>query len=137
MTNEERSVKYLGTTDDVTTCDCCGRTELKSTVALSIDESDAVYYGVTCAAHALKRSVAEVKKGTAAADRAIAKARYEADAKVRKAEWDRRLLPWFTFLRATVPGFDHDEIFQRIQALGGHTKARELYKASTYYIEGT
>ena len=47
------SIKFLGTSDEVSTCDCCGRKDLKSTVALSIDDGEAVYFGVTCAARAL------------------------------------------------------------------------------------
>lgn len=31
-------VVFLGTTDDVTTCDCCGRENLKSTVALQLHD---------------------------------------------------------------------------------------------------
>lgn len=49
------SVKLLGISDDVTTCDCCGRTGLKRTVAMEIgDGSLPVYYGTSCAANALR-----------------------------------------------------------------------------------
>jgi hypothetical protein len=50
--------KILGTTQDVETCNCCGRTGLKKTVELGeLDADGAVYgvvhYGVDCAAAAL------------------------------------------------------------------------------------
>jgi hypothetical protein len=61
MDNTNRTVTWLGTTDEVTTCDCCGKKDLKGTVALSINDSDAVYYGCTCAARALGRTVKEVR----------------------------------------------------------------------------
>lgn len=48
-----------GTTSDVTTCDCCGKSDLKSTVIIvGLDEGgaetgDLRHYGSTCAAKAL------------------------------------------------------------------------------------
>jgi hypothetical protein len=43
--------KILGTTDERTTCDNCGKTGLKSTVALD-DGINVVYFGSHCAARA-------------------------------------------------------------------------------------
>lgn len=45
--------KILGITDDFTACEKCGKTNLKRTVAISIDGADPVYYGTTCAAKAI------------------------------------------------------------------------------------
>lgn len=53
-------LRVMGITDDVTTCECCGRVNLKCTVAL--DKCDAegnttgevVHYGRDCASKALK-----------------------------------------------------------------------------------
>jgi len=53
------TLRVMGITDDVTTCECCGRQNLKCTVAL--DKTDAegnttgevVHYGRDCAAKAL------------------------------------------------------------------------------------
>lgn len=39
----------LGISEEVTTCECCGRSNLKRTVALKIDDA-VVYYGCDCAA---------------------------------------------------------------------------------------
>ncbi len=36
--------------DSVNTCDCCGRTELKATVAMLLDSGSLVHYGQVCAA---------------------------------------------------------------------------------------
>jgi len=42
----------LGITDEVTTCECCGKSNLKRTVALD-NGGGVVYYGTSCAARAL------------------------------------------------------------------------------------
>lgn len=44
--------KILGITDERTTCECCGKANLKRTVAIEFN-SDIRYYGTTCAAKAL------------------------------------------------------------------------------------
>lgn len=43
----------LGIVDDVTTCDCCGKTRLARTVAMEKEDGEVVHYGTTCAARAL------------------------------------------------------------------------------------
>jgi hypothetical protein len=45
-------IKILGINDDVTTCECCGRTNLKKTVVLETDSGEK-HYGTQCAATAL------------------------------------------------------------------------------------
>lgn len=44
-------MKLLGITEDVITCDCCGRTNLKCTVAFQSEDSSIRYYGRTCASN--------------------------------------------------------------------------------------
>lgn len=44
--------KLLGINDDVTTCECCGKPNLKCTVVLTNGEGE-VCYGRDCAARAL------------------------------------------------------------------------------------
>jgi hypothetical protein len=117
-------VRFLGTTDEVAVCDCCGRKDLKSTVALSIDEGEPVYYGVTCAARALARPVAEVKRETKRADDAKA----EAERARREAEHKAFMARWEAFLATAAPS-GHD-VFTRIEALGGMKRARELFAAA-------
>ena len=41
--------RLMGTTDEITTCDCCGKSGLKLTVAIDID-GVIVHYGRDCAA---------------------------------------------------------------------------------------
>lgn len=117
------TVKFLGTTDEVDTCDCCGRKGLKSTVALSINDGEAVYYGVTCAAHALKRSPKEVLSESHKADRARAEAERIAREQAHRAE----MAPWLAFLASNGTGHD---TFTRIESLGGYKAARAAYLAA-------
>jgi hypothetical protein len=42
-------MRLLGITDCVNTCDCCGKTDLKCTVAFEQEDSNIVYYGRICA----------------------------------------------------------------------------------------
>jgi hypothetical protein len=51
-TEGKEEMKIIGINDDVTTCECCGRSNLKCTVVLSNGESE-VHYGRDCAAKAL------------------------------------------------------------------------------------
>lgn len=46
-------VKVLGVSGDVTTCDACGKKNLKRTVVLEINEAEPVFYGKDCAAKAV------------------------------------------------------------------------------------
>lgn len=46
-------MKILGINDDVTTCECCGRTNLKATVVLETEHGDIRHYGRDCAARAI------------------------------------------------------------------------------------
>jgi alkylated DNA nucleotide flippase Atl1 len=39
----------IGTDDSVTTCDCCGRTGLKFTVVIQLDQGEVAHYGQVCA----------------------------------------------------------------------------------------
>lgn len=126
MTSVASEVRYLGTTDDVTTCECCGRANLKATVALSVDGADPVYFGSDCAARAIGRSVAEVKRGTKKAD----DDRAAAERARRDAEHAAFMARWSAFLVATAPS-GHD-VFTRIAALGGMKRAREMFNASTF-----
>lgn len=76
--------KVLGTSDDVTNCHCCGRQNLKYTVALQPCDADGgpdgepVYFGTVCAAKAMRQSVRYVREQISAAELA--------DAATRRAE---------------------------------------------------
>ena len=127
-----RKFEFLGTTDEHTSCDCCGKKNLKSTVAIrNLDIGEDVFFGVTCAARALKMQVAEVRKGAAVADRAKMERQYAA----RRAAAEVEAARWKAFLVRTTGGVrDWTGEFctgAMIQAAGGFTAARALYAAES------
>lgn len=70
----------LGISDDHTDCMCCGKRGLKRTAALDLD-GDVVFYGLDCAARALRgRNTAAARKGLERDAAAIARARRILDA---------------------------------------------------------
>jgi hypothetical protein len=123
MTNA-KLIKCLGTDDSVNCCDCCGRDNLKATVAFETESGDVVHFGVVCAAKAASTSSASIRIQVRAADEAKAlAARAESDKKqmAHMAKWEAYLL------KATGGIFDGrvPNIALMIQALGGYGKARE------------
>lgn len=50
------------TDDSVTTCDCCGRTNLKATVLMQSDLGELVHFGRTCAARNSGKSSQQITK---------------------------------------------------------------------------
>lgn len=67
------TITFLGWTDEVTACDLCGKSDLKSTAALGLESGEVVYYGCTCAARTLagftgqKYTAAKIRRETEAA----------------------------------------------------------------------
>jgi len=114
-----RTVQFLGTSDEVTTCEHCGKRELKGTVALSIDDGEPVYFGATCAARALAMPVKVVRQETARAD----DAREAAARAERQARWSAQQARWFAYLDARAPEF-RGNVFRQLEALGGYAAAR-------------
>jgi hypothetical protein len=53
MASERYIPKALGLTDEITACDCCGKTNLKCTVALEMEDGTVVHYGRDCAGAAV------------------------------------------------------------------------------------
>jgi hypothetical protein len=59
MTTTTARFRYIGTTDECTTCEQCGKLELRNTVIImplaadGSDDGEPHYYGSTCAARAL------------------------------------------------------------------------------------
>lgn len=68
--------RILGSNDEVTTCECCGRIGLKKTVVLTDGERE-VRYGTECAARTLKVSKREVESGVKTAVAEAARGRRE------------------------------------------------------------
>lgn len=74
-----RIYRVLGTTDEVTECEHCGRTELKGTIRLGILDADGTvedvtHFGAVCGARAAGWTTPEIRKAATAADRAARKA---------------------------------------------------------------
>lgn len=136
---------YLGTSDEVDACDCCGKSDLKRTVAIQDNDSgETLYFGTTCAARALKQTVKEVKAGTAVADRAKAEAeqaRRRAASAAYEKEWHAYLADTGALVRETygprewvgdnVTGRYQYQInvYETLQRLGGMKAAREGFDA--------
>jgi len=120
-------VKVLGISDEVTTCELCGKANLKCTVALDLtgEGSEPVYYGRDCAGM--------VKYGKKSSGNTVKVVReFEDEQRVakeqeRRAARDAEFARWDAFLKAHGTGGD---VFTRIQSLGGFAKARALYVAS-------
>jgi hypothetical protein len=69
-----KAYRVIGSTNDVTTCEYCGRDELKGTVILAVLDADGntestVYFGTGCAATAGRRTVKEISEDVKLADR--------------------------------------------------------------------
>ncbi|HWB34885.1 MAG TPA: hypothetical protein VHA75_02565 [Rugosimonospora sp.] len=70
----------LGTTDDITTCEVCGKTELRGTVHLGITDADGalvdeVYAGTTCAARRVGARTTAVRNAATTYNARLADAR--------------------------------------------------------------
>lgn len=116
------TTRYLGTTDEVTTCDCCGKSGLKQTVALYFGEGDVLHYGVTCAARSLQTTAAEVRASARRADEEAYRAKCAAEDAKRQAAFKI----WSAWLEKNGSG---DCVFTRIQSLGGMPAARARFLA--------
>jgi hypothetical protein len=87
----------LGTDDSVTTCDCCGKSNLKFTVAIQLADGEVVHYGSVCARRNTgkdQRTITSEIKAHEADQRAAAQAAYRAHPaylaeRARFAERDR------------------------------------------------
>jgi len=127
----ERSVRFRGTTADVTTCEHCGRADLKKTVILEFDDSgEPVHYGVVCAAHALGRDAKYIQQRAKTADDENDRRRAKATDAARHAGME----VWRSWLAEHAPPSDargkvaRDDVFRMIESLGGWPLARAAYR---------
>jgi hypothetical protein len=116
------NVRFLGTTEEVTVCGCCGKENLKKTVAVSIDDTDPVFYGTDCAAQALKMGVKEVRRATRKADNDKADAKAQAVAIANQEEYQL----FQSYLDVKVPSMKGARFLQ-LQLLGGYQVAHASY----------
>jgi hypothetical protein len=95
-----KAYKVLGTTNDVTNCELCGKVELKGTVMLAVldvdgnPDGDPSYFGSSCAAKAAGWTLREVRAGIKrASDEERERKRAERDALwAAEREW---LADWY------------------------------------------
>jgi hypothetical protein len=107
------SAIILGTTDEVTACDRCGRTDLKKTVVLNL-EGEIVHFGTECASKTLGQSAKEIRESVKVAqDQARAE---------RMRKMNEEASAWETFC-APFGG-----IFEAVDHFGGFTEARQAYR---------
>lgn len=119
-------VKVLGISDEVTTCELCGKANLKCTVALDLtgEGSEPVYYGRDCAG--MVKYGKKTSANTARVVREYEDERHAAEKAVRDAAWKTETARWESFLSVNGKGGD---TFTRIQSLGGFKAARAMYTA--------
>jgi hypothetical protein len=62
---EENIMTYraIGIDDSVNTCDCCGKSGLKSTVTMVDDSGEIVHFGSVCASHNSGKDNKTIKNG--------------------------------------------------------------------------
>ena len=92
MATATKTFKMIGITDEVTSCDCCGRTDLKRTVVLErTDDGVIVYFGTSCGARAIgwttKEFTAAAKDAQIERQRAIDTAVRNHPASLRRSQW--------------------------------------------------
>lgn len=105
-----------------TTCQCCGREDLKRTIKMT-DGVAVMWMGVGCAAKGTGVSTRELSKAEKEAQKAYDSAEYKAREKARIAEHAR----WSAHLDARCP--EHKgEILLQIRALGGMAAAEHGFE---------
>ena len=127
MSDTIQAARFLGNTDEVTSCDCCGKQNLKSTVAIETVEGGTVYFGVTCAARALAVSAKEVRAASRKADDDKQRAAEAA----RRAAQDAHFARWSAFLDSSVPHLK-GRVLDQWQTFGSMAAARAAFNASPF-----
>lgn len=95
-----KAFRVRGTTNDVTDCEQCGRTELRGTVVLQPldaegnDDGDVCYFGSSCAAQAAGWTQREVKARVKMADR-VNRAHQEALRMEHDMRWEEIKEAWY------------------------------------------
>jgi len=120
-----KAYKILGTTADVDTCERCGRTNLKRTVALeSIDGGRVFHVGTVCGSRLAKLKAKDFRREVKAVESAQARNKRIADNRAHRAA----MASWESFLAETTGITD---VVNAIDALGGFVKARAAYRLAT------
>lgn len=121
--------KILGFTESITTCDCCGKAELKGTYAIQNAETgDINYYGSVCAFKVYNLTTKVLKEGVKAAElEAIKAAKAEYIATPEYVEYTQHMIDREPLLELANRTNNDDEHFRitRISIELGN-KAREV-----------
>jgi hypothetical protein len=128
ITEGAMRMRAAGTTDEITTCECCGRENLKGTVIMMTVDADGndiaqSFFGSTCAARAAGRPVAEIDREAAGAD----KAAREAAARARRQAAAARELEWAEWLAANSAAGSR---LEQIEELGGISAALAAFNSA-------
>lgn len=117
--------EQVGVTDEITTCSCCGKENLKRTVVFKTNDGDFAYLGTTCATKATSKDIKPTKvnaQGQTEADQE--KARFEAFVQVNIARMmiqDGYTLPdaWALIKRAsTRPDWHFESYVGKLEPKG-------------------
>lgn len=116
-------IKILGTDDAVNTCDCCGKSGLKSTVIVDVD-GEVMHYGSVCATRHTKLTAREIKTAIQSEqDGRVIAAQKEFKASVEHAAHVAIMNRAHTF--KIRPGLDFMD-YCRAESAGADRKAREI-----------
>lgn len=134
--------RVLGTTDDITVCDQCGRDDLRSTVVLAELDADGneigiTYMGSDCGANAAGWTQTRVRAEARAAD----KARRDAERAAQRAAFDAKtdretadLIEWAAEVYG-VHATTRAEVFAGVQAAAGLRTGTKVLMAFYSYKE--
>ena len=107
MSSEFKKYKVLGYTTDFNQCDCCGREDLKGTIAmLDIDNDVVVHFGTGCAASADKYDSLEAAR--------IAKREVNAVLRQHKESVNFAIIRAWKCIRSIYKVKDHTQLDQSI-----------------------
>jgi hypothetical protein len=117
--------RILGTTDEITTCDHCGRADLKSTVVIESAEG-LNHYGSTCYAKFVGVAAKDVRTAAKKADAA----REELERAAREAARGAELKEWIEWCRLShgCGMLSCSSLISWIACLGGMQAARAKYQ---------
>lgn len=100
---------FVGTTDDVTTCDCCGRSDLKGTIVLRpADGGDEVFFGSVCGAKAQSWTVKDFNVAARSAQKERERIARERENKI---SWMVRRHPEVVTAAAAIPMAGSGKVF--------------------------
>lgn len=118
-----REIKVVGRTDEVTTCDCCGKQNLKFTVMISVDGAEPGYYGCVCAVKVFHGRFTDTKQVKVEMD-AVERVKWALDQCHDSALTD----DWLSWLSRNAKS--GTLVFEQYRSLGGLEAARSMWRAS-------